>query len=87
MRLTLLGIIFALILTLVNAYMYRKNVQFATAHDYAPLQLNQRRETHYEWDLFVWREIGALVVTIVTFGAIAQVGKRESRRTPPIKHM
>jgi len=87
-RLTLLGIIFALILTLANAYVYRKNVHFAAAHDYAPLQLNQKRETHYEWDLFVWREIGALVVTIVLFGAIAQIGKRESRRSPPIiKHM
>ncbi len=83
----LLGIIFALILTLANAYMYRNNVRFATAHDYAPLQLNQKRETHYEWDLFVWREIGAIVVTILIFGAIAHVGKRESRRTPPIKHL
>lgn len=80
MRLTLLGIIFALILTLGNAFIYKKNVQFATAHDYAPLQLTQTRETHYEWDLFIWREIGAIVVTILVFGVIATFGKRRHPR-------
>jgi hypothetical protein len=84
MRLTLLGIIFALILTLANAYVYRKNVKFAIAHDYAPLQLTQRRETHYEWDMFIWREIGAIIVTSVLFGIIASTGRRPPRRTPPV---
>jgi hypothetical protein len=70
MRLTMLAIIFALMLTLVNAYMYRRNQQFATAHDYSALQLNQKPMTKYEWDAFIWREIGALVITIVLFGGI-----------------
>jgi len=70
MRLTMLAIIFALMLTLINAYMYRRNEKFATAHDYSALQLNQTRMTHYEWDAFIWREIGAIAITIVLFGGI-----------------
>ncbi len=70
MRLTLLGLIFLLVLTLVNAYLFRKGSQFIGAHDYAPVQLNQQRASHYEWDAFIWREIGAVVVTVVVFGAI-----------------
>ena len=75
MRLALLALIFLLLLTLGNAMLYRRSEHFATAHDAAPLQLTQARETHYEWDAFVWREIGAVVVTALLFGAIASAGR------------
>jgi hypothetical protein len=70
MRLTLLAIIFLLILTLANAFLYRKGVRLASAHDFAPVQLTQHRSQHYEWDAFVWREIGAIVVTAVLFAGV-----------------
>lgn len=70
MRLILLGIIFLLILTLANAWLFRKGKNFVGAHDYAPIQLTQHRADHYEWDAFVWREIGAVVVTVVLFGGL-----------------
>lgn len=82
MRLALLGFIFLLILTLGNAWLLRRNAQLATARDYAPLQLNSRTATHIEWDAFVWREIGAIVVTALVFGAIGVAARRTSRPRP-----
>lgn len=67
---TLLAIIFLLILTLANAFLYRRGVQFVNAHDFAPVQLTQHRSQHYEWDAFVWREIGAIVITVVLFAGL-----------------
>ena len=79
MRTALLGFIFLLLLTLGNAWLLHKNVQVAVAHDYAPLQLTQRSETRLEWDAFVWREIGAVIVTAVLFGAIGAAARRVPR--------
>lgn len=70
MRLTLLAIIFLLILTLANAFLFRQGAHFASAHDYAPIQLTQHSMRHYEWDAFVWREIGAIVVTVLLFAGV-----------------
>ncbi len=67
MRLTLLAVIFLLVLTLVNAYLFRKGARMIAGHDYAPVQLTQQRTLHYEWDAFIWREIGAVVITVVLF--------------------
>lgn len=78
MRLTLLAIIFLLILTLVNAYIYRKGLAFVAARNYAGIQITDTRSLHRERDAFVWREIGAVVITIIVFGAIASSGKRRS---------
>jgi len=79
MRLALLGLIFLLVLTLGNALLLRRDQHRATASDYAPLQLRLHRETHYEWDAFIWREIGAIVVTAVIFGGISTVARPERR--------
>jgi|GEM_PF-4848604 len=78
MRLFLLGFIFLLILTLGNAFLLKRERAQVQAHDYAPLQLTSHRAVHYEWDAFVWREIAALVITVVIFGAIASSGRRAS---------
>lgn len=75
MRLALLAFIFLLILTLGNAWLFRRGQQVAVAHDSAVLQLSDQRKTHYEWDGFVWREIAAVAVTFVVFGAIASAGR------------
>ncbi len=77
----MLGIIFLLILTLGNALLLHANSTFANAHDFAIFQLTQRRQTHYEWDAFLVREIIAVIVTAVLFGGIATlVSKRRLRR-------
>lgn len=73
MRLLLLALIFFLALTLGNAWLMKRERSFATAHDYAPLQVTQPHARKYEWDAFTWREIGALVLTVVVFGWIASV--------------
>lgn len=75
MRLALLALIFLLLLTLGNAWLFQRGQRLAAARDTAVLQLPEHRKTHYEWDAFVWREIAAVVVTIVVFGAIASVGR------------
>ncbi len=80
MRLLLLAFIFLLVLTLGNAWLMRREQASLTARDYAPLQLTQRHADKYEWDAFIWREIGALVVTVVVFGAIAAVRPTRSGR-------
>ena len=67
----LLAVIFGLGLTLANAVALQHNTQFANAHDYAPLQLTKGRASHYEWDMFIARELGAIVVTALLFGTIA----------------
>lgn len=77
---TLLGLIFLLLLTLANAFVWRGNVQFANAHDFAPLQLSQGSAAHYEWDLFLWREIAAIGVTVLLFGAIGGLSASRIRR-------
>jgi hypothetical protein len=75
MRLVLLGFIFLLILTLGNAWLLKREQAQVRGRDYAPLQLVKHKATHYEWDAFVWREIAALAITVVIFGAIASTGR------------
>lgn len=87
MRLALLALIFLLILTLGNAWLYHREVQVARARTVAPLQqpLSQPASPNAlpdEWQHFIEREIGAIVITILLFGTIASMG----RRVPPPKN-
>ena len=87
MRLALLALIFLLILTLGNAWLYHRAVQEARARTVAPLQqpLSQPVSPNAlpdEWRDFIDREIGAIVITAVIFGIIASTG----RRVPPPKN-
>jgi hypothetical protein len=77
-RLLLLAVIFFLALTLGNAVLMKREKASETAHDYAPIQITQEHARKYEWDAFVWREIGALVVTVLVFGTIASLRRRRS---------
>lgn len=88
MRLILLAFIFLLILTLGNAWLYRRDVQLVRARTYAPLQqpLSQPVSPNAqpvspnalpdEWRNFIVREIGAILITVLIFGAIASTGRR-----------
>ena len=80
MRLALLAFILLLGLTLANAYVYRNGVRANNGRAYAPVQISQRRTNHYEWDAFVWREIGAIVLTAVLYGAVASLGRSTQLR-------
>ncbi len=71
MRLILLAFIFLLILTLVNALMLRHDMLAFHHTNYAPIHLGIRRESHYGWDLFVWREIAAIFITFIAYGVVA----------------
>lgn len=79
MRLLLLACIFLLLLTLGNAWLMKREQADVRAHDYAPVQITQAHASKYEWDAFIWREIGAIVVTALVFGAIASL--RATKRT------
>lgn len=79
MRLLLLGLIFLLILTLGNAYLYRRDALQA-AQTPAPALRLQRPLPHYGSDEFVWREIGAIAITVVLYGSFASADKRRMRR-------
>jgi hypothetical protein len=81
MRLTMLAIIFFLILTLGNAYMYREGHAWIVARDYAAIQLSHKLVVRVQRDAFVWREIGAVVITMLIFGAIASIRIRNT--SPP----
>lgn len=70
MRLLLLALIFFLSLTLVNAFLMKRERTYVAEHDFAPIQVTQPHAHKYEWDLFIWREIGALVITVLVFGSI-----------------
>jgi hypothetical protein len=72
-RLLLLAFIFFLALTLVNAFWLNRERAAVASHDYAPVQITQAHARKYEWDAFVWREIGALVITVVVFGFVASL--------------
>lgn len=73
MRLLLLALIFLLALTLGNALLMKREQSDVAAHDYAPIQITQSHAHKYEWDAFIWREIGALVLTAVVFGGAASL--------------
>ncbi len=70
MRLLLLALIFFLALTLGNAVLLKREKTYVAAHDFAPVQITQPHARKYEWDAFVWREIGVLVLTVLVFGGI-----------------
>ncbi|HET9097073.1 MAG TPA: hypothetical protein VFN37_10450 [Candidatus Baltobacteraceae bacterium] len=76
MRLMLLALIFLLVLTLGNAWLMKRERSAVAAHDYAPLQITQPHARKYEWDAFIWREIGALVLTVLVFGTVASQRRR-----------
>lgn len=80
MRLTLIAIILFLILTLGNAYMYRKSVAFFHRQDYAAFQLPHRLELRFERDLATWREVGAAILTVVVFGGVAYFRQQRTRK-------
>ncbi len=81
MRLLLLGFIFLLLLTLGNAWLFQREQQHAAGSSYAPVQLEQPVKTHYEWDAFVWRELAAIVISAVVFGAIASAVRAPRSKT------
>lgn len=75
MRLLLLAVIFLLALTLGNAVLMKREKTSVATHDFAPLQITQPHARKYEWDAFIWREIGALI-TILLFGSIGSLHRR-----------
>jgi hypothetical protein len=80
MRLVLLAIILLLALTLVNALMLRHDMRVFHHSNYAPIHLGVRRESHYGWDLFIWREIGAFFITAVLYGIVASLVRKRKIR-------
>lgn len=79
MRLTLLGVIFLLLLSLGNALLYRQNISTINARGLDPIQITQPHATKYEWDYFIGRELGAIGLTLVVFGSIAGLRRRRRR--------
>ena len=77
MRLLLLAVILFLALTLGNAFWLNRERAKVASSDYAVVQVTKPQARKYEWDAFVWREIGALVITVVVFGFVATM-----RRAP-----
>lgn len=73
MRLLMLAIIFLLVLTFANALLLRHDLLYMHNMNWAPVHLGIRRERHYGWDLFVWREIGAIFITMLLFGTVASL--------------
>lgn len=80
MRLALLALILLLGLTLANAFLYRNGVRANAARAYTPVQISAHRTNHDEWDAFVWREIGAIVLTALLYGAAASLGRSNQLR-------
>jgi hypothetical protein len=77
MRLVLISIILLLALTLANAFILRRDMQLAAAENYVGTSgLVQDRPIHNEWNRFVWREIGAVVITAVFYGGMASMRRR-----------
>lgn len=79
MRLFLLGIIFLLLLTLGNAWLYQASA-FNGSRDFSILQITYDHQVLYSRYLFLWREIAAVILTVVLFGAIAWSGYKRPRR-------
>lgn len=80
MRLTLLGLIFVLLLTLGNALLYRQNVSTVSSRDFDPIQITQPHATKYEWDYFIARELGAIGLTLIVFVSIGNLRNRRRRQ-------
>jgi cbb3-type cytochrome oxidase subunit 3 len=79
MRLVLLGLIFLLILTLGNAFVYRRQ-KIELAQTPRPALQLQRSIPHDASNGFVWREIGAIAITVVLYGVFASAGRLRERR-------
>ena len=70
-----------MILTLANAALLQSNDAFATAHDYAYVQLTHNAEIRYAWYAFAWREIIAFIGTVIVFSFIAtSLSRRRARK-------
>lgn len=80
MRLVMLAIIFLLALTLVNALMRADEMNAFHNSNWAPLHLGLRRERHYGWDLFIWREIAAIFITMLLYGIAASLRMKGKAR-------
>lgn len=80
MRLLLLAINFFLVLTLGNAIMYRHNLAYFHRQGLAAIQVPHLIAMHYVHDAAIMREIGAVVLTMLIFGAAAYM--RTSRGHP-----
>jgi hypothetical protein len=80
MRLVMLAFIFLLALTLINAIMLRHDMLAFHHTNYAPVHLGIRRESHYGWDLFVWREIAAVFITFIVYGVAASLTRKKKVR-------
>jgi hypothetical protein len=77
MRLAMLAILLLLGLTLANAFMLRRDLQMAAAQNYIGTSaIVQPTPAHNEWNRFVWREIGAFVITALMYGGVASLGRR-----------
>jgi hypothetical protein len=80
MRLILLAVILLLALTLVNALMFRQEMLAFHHTNWVPVHLGIKRESRYGWDLFIWREIAAIVVTAVAYGIAASLTQKRTVR-------
>jgi hypothetical protein len=73
----MLAIILLLALTLANALMLRRDLQIAASENYLGTSgVVQPTPAHNEWNRFVWREIGAFVITAVMYGVVVSLGRR-----------
>jgi hypothetical protein len=64
-------------LTLANAFILRRDMRQAAAENYLGTSaLVQNKPVHDEWNGFVWREIGAVVITLVLYGVVVSMGRR-----------
>ncbi len=78
MRLVLLAAILFLGLTLANAFAYRADLDRLASSAYVPVHLRQHWSAHAALDNAIWREIGAIVVTAVLYGAVTGLGRGSS---------
>lgn len=77
MRLIMLAIILLLGLTLANALILRNDLRMAAAQNYVGTsELVQPTPSHNEWNRFVFREIGAFVITVLMYGGVISLGRR-----------
>lgn len=80
MRFWMLAFIFLLLLTLGNAWLMHRERMFAHAHAYAPIQIGERLKHTGEWDAFIYREIGAIIITTIVYGGIFLVSREARHR-------
>ena len=79
MRRVMVALILLLALTLVNAVLLRQELHAFHETNFSPVHLGIRRESHYGWDMFVWREIAAVFITFIFYGIIVSLTNRAPR--------